>query len=323
MKDPKLFNVFLSSTYEDLTDHRQKAIEALHRLQTGVTAMEYFCASPDNPRNQCLKNVREADLYVGIIGVRYGSIDPESGLSYTEEEYNEAKKNGIHSLLFLIDEGKASMRPRDFDYENINTLNLFKSRLRKDHTVDFFSSPEDLAVKMTTAIAHFILSNKELAQKHQIDPEIQEAIKPTSELTVHQLLRRFNLFPERWNGIRFNATLENYDRTGNVSQPRQTDDIEPSQPNIEVAQIPWTITESEFHFLTIFAEGDIVYRLLDIEEPAQITCTLETMLFFSSQFSFHERPDLGVKVIAVNDIKSIPRNQFSKQPVSNDFDLPF
>ena len=324
MKEPTSFTVFLSSTFVDLSEHRKKVIEGLQRLETCIYAMEYFCASKDSSRTQCLRKVHSSDLYVGIIGLRYGSIDSETGLSYTEEEYNEATKNNIPMLLFILDESKeTSIRPADIDYENIDKLRQFKNRVKQSHAVDFFVSPEDLAMKVATAIMKHINDNKTLAEKHRINPEIQDAIKPTSELTAHQLLRRFNLFPERWNGIRFNATLENYDRTGIVCPPRQTEDIEPSQPDIEVAQIPWTITEGEFHFLPVFAEGDIVYRLLDIEEPALITCTLETMLFFSQQFSYHEKPDLGVKVIAVNNIKPVSKEQFSTPPVSNDIELPF
>ena len=323
MKDPTRFTVFLSSTFKDLVEHRQKVIECLHRLRTGINAMEFFCASKDEPRTQCLKKVQESNLYVGIIGVRYGSVDPKTGLSYTEEEYNEAAKCGIDSLLFLIDEGCPLIRPQDIDYENYSKLNQFKARIVKEHSVDRFTTPDNLAMKVGTSIMQYIHSDDTLAAKHSIDPEIQEAMQPTSELTHHQLLRRFHLFPERWTGIRFNAILENFDCYGNVRPPCKTDDIEPSQEGVELVCLPWTIDDSEFHSITIFAEGELVYQLLDLESPARIECSLETLSYFSNQFSYHDSPDLGLKVVAIHAVKSVPQNQFSTPTVSTDIDLPF
>ncbi len=324
MKEPTSFTVFLSSTFVDLAEHRKKVIEGLQRLETCIYAMEYFCASTDSSRTQCLRKVHSSDLYVGIIGLRYGSIDPETGLSYTEEEYNEASKNNIPMLLFIIDESKeTSIRPADIDYENIDKLRQFKNRVKQSHAVDFFVSPADLAMKVATAIMKHINDNKTLAETLKINHEIQEAIKPTSELTAHQLLRRFNLFPERWNGIRFNATLENYESDGTVRTPYQTDEIEPSQPNLEIVQIPWRITDTECKNLGLFAEGELVYHLLDIEEPALIDCSLETLTFYSNRFSFHDKPDLGLKVVAINKIKFIPKKQLQVSVTSSSFDLPF
>lgn len=323
MKDPTRFTVFLSSTYTDLVEHRQKVIECLQRLRTGINAMEFFCASADEPRTQCLRKLHESNLYVGIIGARYGSIDPKTGLSYTEEEYNEAAKGSIDSLLFLVDERFPLIRLQDIDYENYSKLNQFKARIVKEHSIDRFTTPDNLAMKVGTSIMQYIHSDDTLAAQHSIDPEIQEAMQPTSELTPHQLLRRFHLFPERWTGIRFNAILENFDCYGNVRPPYKTDEIEPSREGVELVSLPWAIDDSEFHSITIFAEGAIVYQLLDIEHPARIECSLETLSFCSNQFSYHDSPDLGLKVVAIHAVKSVPKNQFTAHVVNTDSDLPF
>ncbi|TMC04974.1 MAG: DUF4062 domain-containing protein [Chloroflexi bacterium] len=50
--------------------------------------------------------VGQADIYVGIIGLRYGAVvrgRPE--LSYTELEFDEATALGLHRLIFIIREG--------------------------------------------------------------------------------------------------------------------------------------------------------------------------------------------------------------------------
>ncbi len=57
------------------------------------------------PADLCVSLVTRCDLYIGIIGTRYGSPvrdDPER--SYTELEFDTATALGKRRLVFLIDE---------------------------------------------------------------------------------------------------------------------------------------------------------------------------------------------------------------------------
>ena len=58
--------IYLSSTYEDLKDYRQVVFEALRKSGYKVKAMEEYAAADRRPVDQCLKDVEEADLYVGL-----------------------------------------------------------------------------------------------------------------------------------------------------------------------------------------------------------------------------------------------------------------
>lgn len=40
--------------------------------------MEQFGARKSNPLATCISEVEQSDIYVGIIGMRYGSEDPNS-----------------------------------------------------------------------------------------------------------------------------------------------------------------------------------------------------------------------------------------------------
>jgi hypothetical protein len=64
--------IYLSSTYQDLSDQRQAVFEALRRSGYEVIAMEDYVARDDRPLKACLDDVDRADIYVGLFAFRYG-----------------------------------------------------------------------------------------------------------------------------------------------------------------------------------------------------------------------------------------------------------
>lgn len=104
---------FLSSTYEDLKGMRQVAINTLEALCCEVEAMEYFEASTRTNKEVCLRKLAESDLIIGIYGRRYGSIDPETGISFTEIEYDEARRLNKPILGFVLEVNESERDPRE------------------------------------------------------------------------------------------------------------------------------------------------------------------------------------------------------------------
>ncbi len=82
--------VFVSSTFQDLQVHRKAVWEVLETFDVVVRGMEQFGARGGTPLQTCLVEVEQADIYVGIIAFRHGSIEPTSGKSYTQLEYERA-----------------------------------------------------------------------------------------------------------------------------------------------------------------------------------------------------------------------------------------
>src|ERR1700738_2570189 len=94
------YQVFVSSTYEDLREERQQATQAILEAGCFPSGMELFPASDDTQWELIKRVVEESDYYVVIVAGRYGSLGPE-GLSYTEMEYDYAVAKGIPVLGFV------------------------------------------------------------------------------------------------------------------------------------------------------------------------------------------------------------------------------
>lgn len=149
--------IFVSSTFTDLERHRALVREAISRLEYQLKAMESFGALPETPKEECLRLVRSANAYIGILGMCYGTIDPSSGKSLTQLEYEEAKALHLPSLIYIIDENTHPVLPKHVETgASAERLVELKATLKKAHVVQFFSSAEDLASKVTQDIVRLM-----------------------------------------------------------------------------------------------------------------------------------------------------------------------
>ena len=92
MADRK-YQVFVSSTYTDLQEERNKLLFSILELNLIPAGMEYFPAIDEEQMEYIRRVIDESDYYVLILGARYGSSDGQ-GISYTEREYDYAVQKG-------------------------------------------------------------------------------------------------------------------------------------------------------------------------------------------------------------------------------------
>ena len=150
-------SLFISSTFVDLERHRFLVRDAVAKLEFGSKAMELFGALPDTPKEECLRLVRTAQAYVGIFGMRYGHVDPATSKSLTQLEYEEAQAIRLPTLIYLIDEGAHPVLPKHVETgPSAEKLSTFKSHLKRSHVVNLFSSPDDLAAKVTQDVVRLL-----------------------------------------------------------------------------------------------------------------------------------------------------------------------
>lgn len=97
----KRYQVFVSSTYNDLQEERNEVMQAILELDCMPAGMELFPAANDTQWNWIKKVISESDYYIVILGGRYGTISEITGLSYTEMEYRYAVEIGKPVIAFL------------------------------------------------------------------------------------------------------------------------------------------------------------------------------------------------------------------------------
>jgi hypothetical protein len=92
--------VFVSWTFTDLQVYRRKIKDALTQLGVIVRGTEQFGSKPGSPVEECIKVVQSCQLYVGIFGMRYGSVPDGYDKSMTHIEYDEAQRLSLPSLIY-------------------------------------------------------------------------------------------------------------------------------------------------------------------------------------------------------------------------------
>lgn len=148
----KRYQVFVSSTYEDLQDERKAVMQALLELDFIPAGMELFPASSEEQWNLIKRVIDDSDYYVLILGGRYGSCNDE-GMGYTEMEYRYAMETGKPIVGFLHKTpGKISAEKCEDTATGKKKLAEFR-RLAQRMMVKYWTSPDSLALAVTASVA--------------------------------------------------------------------------------------------------------------------------------------------------------------------------
>jgi hypothetical protein len=152
MMEDKRYQIFISSTYEDLKSARQKVLETILSLYHFPIGMEMFSADDAEQWEIIRQTIDRSDYYLVLIGHRYGSETSE-GASYTEKEYDYAREQGIPILAFVRRRNIATTPDeRDTEPEKTIKLESFIKKAIKSKMCDFWDSPEELGRQVAVAL---------------------------------------------------------------------------------------------------------------------------------------------------------------------------
>jgi Domain of unknown function (DUF4062) len=177
--------VYISSTYQDLVEHRAAVDRTLRRMGHDVIGMEQYVAEGRKPVERCKTDVRTADAYVIIVAWRYGyapglTLSPPDPTSITEIELNEAHGSSKSVLAFLLDP-EAPWPVSRVDAvggepdAGERVLNL-RARLAANYLTSIFRTPDDLASQVAAAVSAQGLT------RHMVDRVLDETSVASSDL---------------------------------------------------------------------------------------------------------------------------------------------
>lgn len=172
--------VFVSSTYLDLKGARQEVFQALLELDCFPAGMETFPASNETQWQLIEGIIRQSDYYLVIVGARYGSTD-ESGLSYTEREYDLAVTLGKPVLGFLHSSPEdIAVKHAEVDPDRRERLKEFRKKVQQRHC-KFWHSAESLGAVVS----------RSLIQERKRNPQIGwiRADRATDPRTLERLAK--------------------------------------------------------------------------------------------------------------------------------------
>lgn len=166
---------FVSSTYEDLAEHRQHVIDKLRSSGIHVDPMEDWTAASSAPTALSKQRVVDCDLCVLLVARRRGHVPRGEDRSITQMEYRQAMGLGIDVLPFLLHE--EAEWDSGFDEQATDpALTEWRSELSERHTVSKFGKKPE-SIEVLPAIVRW------LQEKPGIDPKRLAALNSVRNIT--------------------------------------------------------------------------------------------------------------------------------------------
>jgi len=147
MKNKKL-QIFVSSTYTDLIEERQAAVEAILASGNIPAGMELFAAGDETKMTAIEKWIDESDIYMLVLGGRYGSIDNKTGKSYIQLEYEYALHKNKPLFAVVISPKALDIKVKSLGLDAVEQkhqkeLDKFNSIVQKN-LVKFWDDTKDI-----------------------------------------------------------------------------------------------------------------------------------------------------------------------------------
>ena len=182
----KKLQVFISSTYKDLRDERQAAVEAVLLSRHIPAGMELFSAGDASQLEVIKEWIRESDVYMLILGARYGSLEPISNIGYTEIEYDLAVGLGKpHFAVVLSDPVMERKKTEGLvsagDALQAERMKAFRTKVLSKSSV-FCSDEKDIKIAVLQSI-------NEISRR----PGLQGWVRPNEQPAVAEVLARLEV----------------------------------------------------------------------------------------------------------------------------------
>lgn len=148
----KKYQVFVSSTYEDLKDERAAVMQCLLDNDCIPVGMEQFPASEMSQMDYIKKMLNDCDYYILISAGRYGSLDADD-IGFTEKEYDYALSKSIPIMSILhSDIDSLPNKKCEATDKGRKKLMSFRQKISTGRMVDYYSDIGTLKYCVSNAI---------------------------------------------------------------------------------------------------------------------------------------------------------------------------
>jgi hypothetical protein len=178
----KRYQVFVSSTYQDLKEERQEVIQALLELDCIPAGMELFPAADDDQWTLIKKVIDDCDYYIVIVGGRYGSMSA-TGLSFTQIEYEYAVSQGKPVIGFIHrDPGSIPASKTEQSEEGKAKLETFRE-LVQQKMCKYWSAPSELGSVVSRSLVKLIKTKPAVGwvKADQASPDLLQQLQQSRE----------------------------------------------------------------------------------------------------------------------------------------------
>ncbi|MFZ2725133.1 MAG: DUF4062 domain-containing protein [Methylococcaceae bacterium] len=215
----KRLQVFVSSTYTDLKQERQAAVEAILSHGHIPAGMELFISGDESQLDVIKQWIDESDVYLLILGGRYGSIEPKTNKSYTHLEYEYALETGKPYFACVVNEQAQKERIKQYgdvviEDDNPKELKTFR-KIVESKIVKYWSDCKDIKIVVGETMGNFArredligwVRSNQLSVNPAIAEELARLSKENEQLRTQ--LANSNPAEELINGFDF-STLKTY-----------------------------------------------------------------------------------------------------------------
>lgn len=277
----KRYQVFVSSTYEDLQEERHEVMQALLELDCIPSGMELFPAANEDQWTLIKQVIDDSDYYIVIIGGRYGTVD-QKGMSFTEKEYRYAIETGKPVIGFL------HRSPEELPAKNTETEDDKRKRLQAfrdlvtNKVCQFWDNPSDLGSSVSRSLIKLI-------KQHPAVGWVRADQLPSEDVNNELLELRKKV-----------DSLQKELAEAQTEAPKGTEGLAQG--------------EDEFQITFSFEKKARAYDLLD--RPAMedtIRLTWNRIFYSLSPVMINEASEGRLRVTLSNTIEQVKRQEFEKK----------
>jgi len=145
------YQVFVSSTKDDLREERQASVEAILNMHYMPVSTDFLPAATESEWQQITGTIATSDYYVLILAGCCGPLDAD-GVPQIEREYRYARSANKHILPFLHEDPRKLPREKTEQGDRWKAVIRFREELQERHTCMLWQSSDDLQTKLTAAL---------------------------------------------------------------------------------------------------------------------------------------------------------------------------